>query len=124
MSATDSLFPMWAIVEVMGHQTFAGQVSEQTIGGASFVRVDVPQVGDIPAFCKFIGGASIYAMTPVSEQVARLRAEKLRKAPLEFWDLPEAARNAINAARRTEPGLPAAAVDPSQVFGEDDDHYA
>jgi len=37
-------FESWAIVEVMGHRQFAGYVSEQAIGGASFVRVDVPEV--------------------------------------------------------------------------------
>jgi len=32
-----STFESWAIVEVMGHRQFAGLVTEQTIGGASFV---------------------------------------------------------------------------------------
>ena len=31
----------WAIVELMGHQRIAGKVSEETIGGAALLRVDV-----------------------------------------------------------------------------------
>ena len=92
-------FESWAIVEIMGHQTYAGLLSEQTIGGASFVRVDVPQVGEIPAFTKLFGGGSIYCITPVSEQVARLRAESLRQSPMSIYDLPEAVRQALARPR-------------------------
>ncbi len=37
-------FDTWAVVEVMGHNTYAGRVTEQAIGGASFIRVDVPEI--------------------------------------------------------------------------------
>lgn len=70
-------FESWAVVEVMGHQTFAGFVSEQTIGGASFVRVDVPAIhsADDPreacaAFTKLFGGGSI-----------EFKVERLRELP-------------------------------------------
>jgi hypothetical protein len=45
----------WAIVEIFGHQRIAGRLTEQTIGGCSFVRVDVPALpqadgeGELPA---------------------------------------------------------------------------
>lgn len=32
----------WAILELMGHRKLAGYLSEQTIGGSAFVRIDVP----------------------------------------------------------------------------------
>ena len=35
-------FEEWAVLELFGHQRLAGLVSEVQIGGASFVRVDVP----------------------------------------------------------------------------------
>ena len=38
----EKAFEQWAIVEIFGHQRIAGKVTEQTIGGCSFVRVDVP----------------------------------------------------------------------------------
>ena len=34
----------WAIVEALGHNLFAGKVSEHVIGGAGFIRVDVPEL--------------------------------------------------------------------------------
>jgi len=69
---TDSrAFECWAIVEVMGHRQFAGFVSEQAIGGSSFVRVDVPAVDadgeQLPAFTKLLGAGSIYAISPCTE---------------------------------------------------------
>ena len=50
-------FDQWAIVEVMGHRSFGGRVTEQTIGGTSFIRVDVPAVKDRPAFTKLFGAS-------------------------------------------------------------------
>ena len=35
-------FDHWCIVELFGHNQIAGKVTEQAIGGQSFVRVDVP----------------------------------------------------------------------------------
>lgn len=82
-------FNQWAIVEVFGHQRFAGQVCEETIGGCSFVRVDIPQTDGGPAFTKLFGQGAIYAMTIVSEEVARGMAYSLRKKPLDVYELPK-----------------------------------
>lgn len=40
-------FDCWAIVEVMGHVTMAGRVTERAIGGQSFIRIDVPESGKL-----------------------------------------------------------------------------
>ncbi|MDD2657785.1 MAG: hypothetical protein PHD04_03970 [Candidatus Pacebacteria bacterium] len=48
----DNKFDEWAIIDLFGHQKIAGRVSEQQIGGASFVRVDVPLE---PPFTKLFG---------------------------------------------------------------------
>ncbi len=32
----------WAILELMGHRRLGGYLSEQTVAGASFLRIDVP----------------------------------------------------------------------------------
>ena len=76
-------FDEWAIVEVMGHKQFAGHVTEQALGGASFVRVDVPEVkvgetrhhGEetLPAFTKLLGAGSIYAISPCTIRSAACR---------------------------------------------------
>ena len=34
----------WAIVEVMGHNRFAGFVQQVPMGGAAMIRVDVPEI--------------------------------------------------------------------------------
>jgi hypothetical protein len=69
-------FDEWAILEIMGHQRFSGRVSEQAIGGASFVRVDVPETKRDKPFSKFFGASSIFCITPVSEATARAAAEQ------------------------------------------------
>ena len=80
-------FEEWALVEVMGHQSFVGYVTETQIGGAAMVRVDVPEVpatetrpGE-PAFTKYFGGGSIYSITPISEEFARAAAARRRDKP-------------------------------------------
>jgi hypothetical protein len=74
-------FDQWAIVEVMGHKKYAGRVTEQQIAGHGMVRVDVPEVkvGEKlqPEFTKLIGPASIYCITPVTEELARKAAARI-----------------------------------------------
>lgn len=78
-------FEQWCIVEIMGHQKFAGRVTEQVIGGSSFLRVDVPAVGDKQAFTKMFGANSIYCITPVDEETALAAAGSFRQQPIEEW---------------------------------------
>lgn len=97
-------FEQWAIIELFGHNVIAGFVSEQTIGGAALVRVDVPQVDDNhPAFTKFFGGGAIYAMTPTSEQHARQAAAQIRVRPVALYVLPEPKRQLEVRAASGEP---------------------
>lgn len=78
----------WAIVELFGHQRIIGQIGEQQIGGETFIRVDVPQVGDTPAFTKLYGKGAIYAMTPITEGLAREALEAMKPVPFNPYDLP------------------------------------
>lgn len=80
-------FEHWAIVEVMGHQRFAGRVSEQAVGGANFVRVDVPAVDEQPEFTKLFGPSSIYCISITTEQVARAAAASMRVVPVSAYDI-------------------------------------
>lgn len=85
-------FESWAIVEVMGHRQFAGFVCEQAIGGASFVRVDVPEVkaGEetLPGFTKLLGAGSIYAISPCTEETARAYAAQSRQRSFSVYEAP------------------------------------
>lgn len=78
----------WAIVEIMGHQRFAGYVSERAIGGASLLQVDVPECDGRAAFTKLIGVGSIYAITPCTEETARAAAQHYRTRAFHEYELP------------------------------------
>ena len=82
---TTEQFEQWAIVEVMGHQRLAGKVSEQAIGGSSFVRVDVPAIPGGEPFTKLLGPSSIYAITITDEETARLAASQFKITPIDEW---------------------------------------
>jgi len=83
-------FHTWAIVEIFGHERIAGELSEQTIGGGSFIRGDVPAVGDQQAFTRFYGDKAIYSIQPVSEDIARRAAAGMRVRPVNVYLLPDA----------------------------------
>jgi hypothetical protein len=82
-------FSEWAILDLFGHQKIAGRVSEQQIGGSSFVRVDVPEVEGQPAYTKLFGPGSIYSITITDEVTARAAAAYWRPVPMEQWTVRE-----------------------------------
>lgn len=84
---TQEAFEAWAIVELFGHQRIAGRLTEQTIGGCHFIRVDVPAFEDSPAFTKLYTQGAIYGVTFVSEQIARAAAQSYRVAPVNAYEL-------------------------------------
>jgi hypothetical protein len=79
--------PQWAIVEIFGHSRYAGVISEHTIGGCSFVRVDIPECEDQPAFTKLFGQGAIYSITPVAEPIARVCVRELQSRPLNVYSV-------------------------------------
>lgn len=79
---------LWAIVEVMGHSQYAGRVSEYSELGVPLVRVEIPETSRAKAFEKLLGQASIFRITPVTEDVARRAAESFHVPPLELISLP------------------------------------
>jgi len=85
---SDEQFETWAVVEVMGHKTYAGMVREEAIGSATFLRIDVPQTSERPAFTKYIGTGSVYAITPTDEATAKVAAERLAERPISPYIVP------------------------------------
>jgi len=79
----------WFIVELMGHRRLAGWVTEQTIAGAGFLRIDVPGPGAEPLATQFFAPSSVYALTPTTEAMARRVAEASRVEPVKEWELPQ-----------------------------------
>jgi hypothetical protein len=87
--APNEPFRSWAIVEIFGHERIAGEVSEQTIGGGTFIRVDVPAVNGQQAFTRFYGDKAIYSIQPVSEDIACRAAASMHVRPVNVYLLPE-----------------------------------
>lgn len=81
-------FREWALVELMGHQRIVGFVSEQTIGGAAMLRVDVPDAEGATRFTRLYGSSAIYAINPVSKEVALKLAGAVDAEPVKAWQLP------------------------------------
>jgi hypothetical protein len=81
-------FEGWMILELFGHNVIAGYASEQSIGGAAFIRVDVPAVNGKEEFTKFFNGSAVYAMMPTDEATAREAAQRLIVRPVSPWVVP------------------------------------
>ena len=95
-SETQSLkFDEWCILEIMGHQRYAGRVTEHTIAGQAFLRIDIPAVRDQVAFTKFFSASSVYAITPTTEELARGVATRVNNVPISVYDLPEEMRSKL-----------------------------
>lgn len=92
MSVEETTFEHWALLEIMGHNRFAGLISEQTIAGGSFIRIDIPESDGLQPVTKFFNASSVYCITPVSEEVARGLARKFCHAPINSWEIPEEMR--------------------------------
>lgn len=90
-AATDTpTFAEWVILEILGHRRMAGYLTEQQIAGAGFLRLDIPGAdGQAPA-TQLYAPASIYAIHPTTEAIARHVAQTCRPAPVQRWELPAA----------------------------------
>src|SRR5205807_1686045 len=62
---TKSTFEEWALVELFGHSRIVGKVTEATIAGGAFIRVDVPDKDGNTVFTRFFGPGAIYSMSPI-----------------------------------------------------------
>lgn len=90
----------WAIIDLFGHARIAGEISSHEIGGAAFVRIDVPATDGAPAFTKLLGNGAIYSITFVTEDVARAGAKSFRAEPVSAYEIPELRQLRLGAARR------------------------
>lgn len=91
MSEKTETFNEWALVELFGHQKIVGKVSEATLAGGAFLRVDVPAFNGEAGFTRYYGPSAIYSMSPVSEEIARGLMERYRNVPVSRYELPQIA---------------------------------
>lgn len=99
------MFEGWALVEIFGHRKLAGLVRDVEMFGSRFCRIDEPEMpatvrkrsvwyddgredaeDPVPARqarTHFYGAASIFGVTPCTEQVVRkfLLSQQLAEAP-------------------------------------------
>ena len=102
-------FDGWAIVELLGHRRLAGNVRQVTMGTAALLRVDVPEISlpagewvsgqgyaaeavQVPGFSTFVNPASLYCLTPCTEEHAREQAAADRQLPPGFLAPPTSLR--------------------------------
>jgi hypothetical protein len=82
-------FDIYALIELFGHSRISGRVTERNIGGASFLQVDVPDTKNNPAFTRFINPSAVYAINPITKEMAEVYAENLSVSPIKSWDVHE-----------------------------------
>lgn len=74
----------WAIVELFGHKTIAGQITKET-NLFPLLRIDVPATSEYPTYTVEYGPTAIYGITYVSEEVAKAVAESLKVRPINIY---------------------------------------
>lgn len=67
----DPSFRQWGILELMGHRRLAGLVSEMTIAGVGFLRIDIPKTADKgletdSAVTQIYSPSSVYCFTALT----------------------------------------------------------
>lgn len=96
-------FDAWAIVEIMGHDRIAGRLTEQTIAGCGFVRVDVPPLAGEKGYTKLFGPSAIFSITCVTEDMALAAAASYyRKAPITAYEIAALQQKRLFNDRRTD----------------------
>jgi hypothetical protein len=85
--AGSAMADQWCLVELMGHQRMVGRVTETTVAGAGFLRIDVDAQEGASAFTRMVSPAAVYAINPVSEEVARALMLRMNQAPVHSYEL-------------------------------------
>ena len=83
---TEQHFEAWGVVSLFGHKQIAGRISEQTIGGETFIRVDVPTDGET-YHTQLFGKGAIYSMSLTDEPIAREFAKRSNARPVSAYDV-------------------------------------
>lgn len=118
----DETFAEWCVVELMGHRRIAARVTEQTLAGHGFLRLDEPATGDVPGRTQLVSPSSVYALHPTTEEVVRLMASQWRSAPIQRWELHAAIAEVEAIAAESEADGPdtLAAVDDNRHDYDDE----
>src|SRR6478752_9925278 len=88
MNDEKKTFDEWALVELFGHARIVGRVTEATIAGGAFIRVDVPDKDGNTLFTRFFGPGAIYSMSPIGRDMAIALALRQSAEPVKQYALP------------------------------------
>jgi hypothetical protein len=88
----------WAIVQQMGHVTIAGYVTETQLAGFGVLSVAIPD-GD-RTIQQLIPASTLYSLTWVGENEARLAARRHPVEPISEWDIRTELRERIEREER------------------------
>lgn len=116
-------FESWAKVELFGHNVIVGHCQEVSLAGTVMLRVDVPGPDRAVLCTRFFHGNAIYAINPISEEIARELAAQMDKAPVQPYDLPQLQQK-IRESFVAREALPAGRANDEHVYhpeDEDDD---
>jgi hypothetical protein len=114
MNIEDSGF--FALVELMGHQKMVGLVRETKLAGAGFLQVDSLDTDGKFSFSRYLGPSAIYAINPISKELAQELAKTYQPAPVHEFDVP-ALRDKI---RKELKALPMDAMYPGDSDEDDE----
>jgi hypothetical protein len=81
MSGTAVVPAEWAQVEIFGHRRHFGRIEEVERFGSKMLRIDEPTEDPLRFNTFFYGGASIFSVTPCTEESARAFCERYRPRP-------------------------------------------
>lgn len=105
----------WYILEIFGHQRYAGYLTVQALGIAAMVRLDVPALderervtkrpgyvngsycvagatvkeGAVQGYTKFFGVGAIYSMTPCTREACLEAVEEIQPREVMLVSVPE-----------------------------------
>lgn len=109
-------FSGWAVVEVFGHQRYAGYVTTEAFGQAVLFRVDVPPLAErerlakhyeydredksippgstvkedaVQGYTKYFGPGAIYALTPCTQEACEKAVAATQTRPVSIVKLAE-----------------------------------
>jgi hypothetical protein len=114
-ATTEKPADRYAKLELFGHQTLVGRVSEVEQFGGKMGRIDCPN-GDGTETTILFRPESVYRLTYVTAGAVAALADLHAPEPVNPWDLPDEVKLAMRAARQKEaagpPALRPAATDP------------
>src|SRR5262245_13482179 len=88
VSTEETPIDQWCILELMGHVRLAGCITEESHFGVALGRIDIPTAAGDGYTTQYFGGASIYRLTPTTEEIARSVAAHSQPRPVQSWELP------------------------------------